>query len=36
MTRIDEIMKELPLELQQEVVDFTRFLLALSLGNKNE
>jgi len=27
MTRIDEIMRELPPELQQEVVDFARFLL---------
>lgn len=27
MTRIDEIMRELPPELQQEVVDFAYFLL---------
>lgn len=27
MTRIDQIMRELPPELQQEVVDFARFLL---------
>jgi hypothetical protein len=36
MTRIDEIMMELPLELQQEVVDFACLLLALSLGNMNK
>jgi hypothetical protein len=27
MTRIDEIMRELPPEVQQEVVDFAHFLL---------